>query len=128
MDPDTWVDQTITELRKHTDREIVVRMKQPREVRATVDTMEMALQQDIHAMVTFNSIAAVEALICGKPVFTMGPNAAQPLANTDLAKIETPMRPDTDQVYALLKCLAYHQFTVQEMNSGFAWQVLTGQA
>lgn len=128
MDPDTWVDQTITELRKHTDREIVVRMKQPREVRATVDTMEMALQQDIHAMVTFNSIAAVEALICGKPVFTMGPNAAQPLANTDLAKIETPLRPDTDQVYALLKCLAYHQFTVQEMNSGFAWEVLTGQA
>ena len=128
LDPDQWVTETVETLRQHTDRPIVIRMKQPREVRATVDTMEMALRDDVHALVTFNSIAAVEALIYGKPVFTLGPNAAGPLANTDLARIEDPFCPDLDQVQALLRCLAYHQFTVQEMSSGYAWAVLQGQA
>ena len=128
MDPDQWVADTVATLKQHTDRPIVIRMKQPREVRATVDTMEMALRDDVHALVTFNSIAAVEALIYGKPVFTMGPNAAQPLANSDLTKIESPFCPDLDQVNRLLRCLAYHQFTVEEMMTGYAWAVINGQA
>ena len=64
----------------------------------------------------------------GKPVFVMGPNAAAPLANTNISQIESPFRPDLDQVTTLLRCLAYHQFTIEEMNTGFAWAVLTGQA
>ena len=128
LDEKQWVEDTIAEIKKHTDREIVVRLKQPREVRATVDTMEHALAQDIHCMVTFNSIAAVESLIYGKPVFTMGPNAAGPLANTDISKIDDPQVPTLDQVESLLRCLAYHQFTVEEMRSGYAWAVLNGQA
>ena len=128
LDEQQWIENTIAEIKKHTDREIVVRMKQSREVRATVDTIEKALSQDIHCMVTFNSIAAVESLIYGKPVFTMGPNAAQNLANTDFSVIDDPMIPDLDQVYVLLRCLAYHQFTVEEMRSGYAWAVLNDEA
>lgn len=128
LDEDTWVQDTIKQIQQHTDREIVVRLKQPRPIRATVDTIENALADDIHCMVTFNSIAAVESLIYGKPVFTMGPNAAQPLANTDLSKIEDPFRPSLDEVYALLRCLAYHQFTVEEMRTGYAWAVINGEA
>lgn len=128
LDPDQWVEETIATLREHTDRPIEIRMKQPREIRARVDTMEMALRDDVHALVTYNSIAAIEALIYGKPVFTMGPNAAQPLANTDLSKIEKPRCPTLDDVHALLCCLSYHQFTVEEMSSGYAWAVLNGQA
>ena len=124
LDEAKWVDDTVQEIRKFTDREIIIRLKQPRSVRATVDTIEQALADDIHCMVTFNSIAAVESLIYGKPVFTMGPNAAGPLANTDLSKIEDPFRPDIEQVYALLRCLAYHQFTVEEMRSGHAWDII----
>lgn len=128
LDEKKWVNDTVEEIKKYTDREIIVRLKQPRSVRATVDTIEHALENDIHCMVTFNSIAAVESLIYGKPVFTMAPNAAQPLANTDLSKIENPFCPELDRVYDLLKCLAYHQFTVEEMRSGYAWQVLNGNA
>jgi hypothetical protein len=128
LDLGEWLDSTIQQIKENTDREIVIRTKQSRSVRVNTDTMEMALSQDIHCLVTFNSIAAVEGLINGKPVFTMGPNAAQPLANTDLTKIETPFCPDKDQVHHLMCCLAYHQFTVQEMNSGFAWAVINGQA
>jgi lipopolysaccharide biosynthesis glycosyltransferase len=122
LEEESWLENTIAEIKQHTDREIVVRLKQNRSVRATVDTMEMALANDIHCMVTFNSIAAVESLIYGKPVFTMGPNAAHHLSNTNLADIENPRCPDTDEVRALMACLSYHQFTVQEMQSGFAWE------
>jgi hypothetical protein len=128
LDEQRWVDETMATIREHTDREIVLRLKQPRELRATVNTMERALRDDIHCMVTFNSIAAVESLIYGKPVFTLGPNAAQSLANTDLSQIENPMIPDIDQVLALLRCLSYQQFTIEEMRTGFAWAVLNGQA
>ena len=121
----TWLEDTIAEIKKHTDREIVVRLKQPRQVRATTDTMEHALNQDIHCMVTFNSIAAIESLYLGKPVFTLGPNAAHHLSNTDLSKIDTPMVPHMDEVRALMHCLAYHQFTVKEMMNGYAWEVLS---
>lgn len=128
LDEQQWIDQTTETIRQYSDREIVVRLKQPREQRARINTMEQALADDVHCMVTFNSIAAVESLIYGKPVFTMGPNAAGPLANTDLAQIENPLRPDLDQVTELLRCLAYHQFTVEEMTTGYAWAVLTGNA
>ena len=128
LDEETWVAETIAKIKVHTDRPIEVRLKQPREIRATVDTIEMALSQDVHCMVTFNSIAAVESLIYGKPVFALGPNAAGPLANANLGDIENPFRPDLDQVTALLRCLAYHQFTVEEMRTGYAWAVLNGQA
>jgi hypothetical protein len=77
-------------------------------------------------MVTFNSIAAVESLIYGKPVFTMGPNAAQPLSNTNLTQIEDPFIPSLDEVHNLLCNLAYQQFTVQEMKDGTAWDMLNG--
>lgn len=128
LDLGQWMDSTVAAIKQHTDREIVVRLKQPRSIRVNTDTMEMALADDVHCLVTFNSIAAVEGLMYGKPVFTMGPNAAQPLANTDLANIETPFKPDQDQVRKLLACLAYHQFTVEEMKTGYAWAVLNGQA
>jgi hypothetical protein len=86
--------------------------------------MEMALSRDVHCLVTYNSIAAVEALILGKPVFTMGPNAAAPLANTDLSKINSPMMPTKSAVRQLCCNLAYGQFTPREMVNGTAWRIL----
>ena len=124
VDLQEWLDSTITEIKKYTDRPIVVREKQARHTRVNVDTMEMALSSDVHCMVTYNSIAAVESLIFGKPVFTMGPNAAQPLANTDLAKIERPYMPSRSEVRALCCNLAYNQFTPNEMQDGTAWRIL----
>jgi hypothetical protein len=128
LDEQQWVDETIEKIKQYTDRPIEVRYKQPREQRARINTIEQALANDVHCMVTYNSIAAVESLIYGKPVFALGPNAAAPLANNDLSKIELPFAPDLDQVTALLRCLAYHQFSVEEMSTGYAWAVLNQEA
>lgn len=124
VDLQEWLENTTKEIEKYTDRPIVIREKQVRHVRTNDDTMEMALSRDVHCMVTYNSIAAVEALILGKPVFVMGPNAAEPLANTDLSKIEKPMMPAVEMVRKLCCNLAYGQFTPGEMIDGTAWSIL----
>lgn len=121
-----WLAQTQATLRLHTDRPIVVRTKQGRSVRVTTDTMEMALAQDVHCLVTFSSIAAVEALLLGKPVITLGPNAAAPLCSHRLDEIENPRVPTLDEVEALMAHLAYCQFTEPEMRDGTAWKILRG--
>ena len=119
-----WLEYTVTEIKKYTKRPIVIREKQNRHIRTNEDTMEMALSRDVHCLVTYNSIAAVEALIYGKPVFTMGPNAASPLANQDLSKINNPMMPTVSAIKQLCCNLAYGQFTPTEMQNGTAWRIL----
>jgi len=119
-----WVDSTTEEIKRYTDRPIVIREKAKRHIRTNDDTMEMALSRDVHCLVTYNSIAAVEALILGKPVFTMGPNAAGPLANKELSRIEKPLMPVIDRVRELCCNLAYGQFTPAEMIDGTAWRIL----
>jgi len=121
---ETWILQTTETIKQYTDRPIVIREKANRQIRTNDDTMEMALNRDVHCLVTYNSIAAVEALLLGKPVFTMGPNAAGPLANTDLSRIERPMMPVVDRVRQLCCNLAYGQFTPAEMIDGTAWRTL----
>ena len=119
-----WLDKTTEEIKKYTNRPIIVREKQNRHIRTNEDTMEMALSRDVHCLVTYNSIAAVEALILGKPVFTMGPNAAEPLANKDISKINNPMMPTRSAVRQLCCNLAYGQFTSRELANGTAWKLL----
>jgi hypothetical protein len=124
IDLEQWMQQTIAELKQHTDREIVIRLKQGRSVRQSTDTMQMALEQDIWCLVTYSSIAAGEALLCGKPAITLGPNAAGMLCSNSLSEIENPFVPTTDQVEAWARHIAYCQFTEPEMRDGTAWRIL----
>ena len=119
-----WWQQTQDEIKKHTDRPVVVRLKQGRSARVSDNTMEMALAQDVHCLVTFSSIAAGEALLLGKPAITLGPNAAAALCSQSLSEIENPKIPTLDEVEAWARHIAYCQFTEVEMRDGTAWQIL----
>lgn len=119
-----WLEQTQAEIRKHTDRPIVVRTKQSRTARIIEDSMEMALDRDVHCLVTFSSIAATEALLLGKPAITLGPNAAAPLCRHTIGDIENLYIPTLDEVMAWANHLAYCQFTEPEMRNGTAWRIL----
>lgn len=121
---ETWLENTQQEIKKYTDREVVLRLKQGRTVRQSTDTMQMALQQDIFCLVTFSSIAAGEALLCGKPAITLGPNAAAALCSNTLAEIENPKIPTLDEVEAWAAHLSYCQFSEPEMRDGTAWRIL----
>ena len=107
-------------LRRHTDREIVVRGWRS-DKRALAATLADALR-DCWALVTWSSAAANEALLAGVPVFTAGPCAASPLGLADLTRIESPIYPEGRAAWAA--ALAGRQWTLDELRQGLAWHVL----
>jgi hypothetical protein len=124
IDQQQWIADIMAEIRRYTDRPIVIREKRSREERMTVDTMDEALSRDVHCLVTYNSVAAVEAVMAGKPAICVGPNAAQQVSSRTLADIEPPLFPDDDLREAWLRHLSYSQFTFSEMSDGTAWSIL----
>lgn len=124
-----WIDQTVKEIKKHTDRPIEIReRKKNRYNRVAVDTLEQALNNDVFALVTFNSNAAVESVFHGIPVFTLAPsNAAQPVGKTDLSEIEKPYYASDDERYAWGCSLAYGQVHTSELRSGKALDIILAQ-
>lgn len=124
IDLDRWLEDTVAQIKLFTDREIVIRSKASRSVRQSTDTMEMALERNVHCLVTFSSIAAVEAICLGKPAIVLGPSAAAPVCSRAVKDIENPYIPTLDEVEEWLANLAYCQFTEAEMRDGTAWQIL----
>ena len=91
------------------------------------DPLLKLLQDDVHALVTFNSVAATESILAGVPAFALAPaNAARPVANTDLSHIEDPWWPDPDLIHTWACHLAYGQFHVRELRDGTAYRILNG--
>jgi hypothetical protein len=117
-----WVKQTVETIKQHTDRPIEIRERAPKRIdRIANDTLQQALDNDVFALVTFNSVAAIESVFHGIPTFTMAPaNAASPVALQDLSQIDTPYYADKDKLYAWACHLAYGQFHVNELKSGRA--------
>lgn len=118
-----WLENTIAEIKKHTDLPIVIREKGSRSQRQHHSIYD-ALDDKIFATVAFNSIAALESIVYGIPAFVSVPCAASPLALNDLSKISTPYYPDFSLVQKHCHGLAYSQFTVTEMLDGTAWKIL----
>jgi hypothetical protein len=118
-----WIEQTIKTLTANSDREIIIREKAGRAER-TNDTIYDALNDDVWAVVTYNSVAAVEAIQSGIPAFSIAPTAASVLSSTDLTQIENPPRPDKELVQRWLWSLAYGQFSSTELLTGQAWKIV----
>lgn len=126
-DRERWIENVIETLKQHTDREIVIRTKASRGER-TNDTIYDALDNDIYALVTYNSIAAVEAIQYGIPAFALAPTAADPVGNKDLTQIENPRKPDEEVIQKWLNSIAYSQFSLSEILTGDAWKMVLENA
>lgn len=122
--PQEWTEQVIKELKKYTDRPIEVRLKPNRTQRISNMSLEAALEEDVHCLITYNSIAALEALMVGKPAIALGPNCASLVCNTSLSDVERLHIPDKDEMTALMAHLSYAQFSREEMMNGYAWSVV----
>lgn len=125
VDRNTWVDETIAKIKKYTDRPIVVRDKSPRPQRI-VKTIYEDLD-NCHALVTYQSIAAVESVLYGVPAFTLAPTAADPVCDKDLRLIEDPTRQDMDKIHKWAHHLAYGQFHINEIKNGSAYRILMNE-
>jgi len=124
LDPETWTNQVVAHLKEITDRPIEVRLKPNRTARISNNSMEAALQNDVHCLITYNSIAALEALNFGKPAIALGPNCASMVCNTQLDDVDKLHIPNKDEMLALMSHLSYAQFNRQEMMNGYAWDIV----
>lgn len=109
-----WTEKTIAELKKYTDRKIITRDKEDK--RPLQDDLKGA-----HALVAHGSIAAVESVICGTPVYVHADSAAALVGQTDISKIETPVYPDRQP---WLNSLAYSQWNEKELIDGTLFRML----
>lgn len=118
MHAEGWLQATMEDLAKHTDRPIVVKPKDS-------DIPLSEVLKNAWALVTLDSNSAVDAAVAGVPVFTSPSAAAAPVANFSYLDIENPRMPDREQ---WLNNLAYKQFTLAEIENGTAARLLYKEA
>jgi hypothetical protein len=118
-----WVNRTVDEIKKHTDRKIIIRKKEinvPGGIKNNpVDLFDDL--KDAHCLVAHGSIAAIESVVMGCPVFVDKVNAARLVGQTDFSKIETPVYPERQPWF---NSLAYCQFNEAELVDGTLWRLL----
>ena len=130
-----WLDRTVAEIRKYSNRPIVVR-KHPGDRKQ--DTLRFSkdyvlsnsadLLADLTncwAMVTFNSSPGIAGLINGIPVFVTDPTPQRsqvwPICNTLLSSIEVPTLFDRKTwIDRISQC----HWNLDEVSSGQAWSFL----
>lgn len=114
-----WLASTLVALRQATDRPIRISHKG--------DPVPLADRlRDCHAVVTYTSNVAVEAICAGVPAITAWLAAAGPVSGgVEQAyrpdRIEQPPMPERE---AWAASLAWGQFTTEEIRSGFARAVV----
>jgi hypothetical protein len=134
-----WLQQTVDQIREHTDREIVVRphprqrlqsipgvkIQQPQSLRGTYDEFDFRSNLSrAWAVVNENSGPGSQAIIDGIPAFVGAYSMAAPVANMDFALIEKPRMPDRA---AWLEQLCHTEWTLGEITSGLPIGRLLGR-
>lgn len=117
-----WEAETLKRLDACTDRPVMVSRKSDRDASPLRDRLA-----NCHAVVTWTSNVAVEAVCMGIPAFVSPWSAARPAASALErleAELEQPARPDRA---AWAVSLAGGQFTVDEIAGGVAREVLLTQ-
>lgn len=106
-----WLDTVVEEVSRNTDRPIIVKQK-------GAGTMAEALR-DAWCVVTHSSVSALDAILNGIPVIHLSESCAAPVARDHVRYIENPVYPDREPWFWTL---ANHQWTLDEIRSGEAWE------
>ena len=127
---EVWLNDTVRSIRQHSERPIIIRphprqritnipgavIEQPKSLVNTYDGFDYdRVLNQAWAVVNHNSGPGAQAIIAGVPAFVGSTSLALPVANTDLAQIENPQRPDRQQ---WLNELAHSEWTVKELATG----------
>ncbi len=80
--------------------------------------------ENAHALVTYSSNAAADAILAGVPAFVLGPGIARPVANTDLSALNAPTFPSEKERLQWCYDVAYCQWSIEEMREAAIWQEL----
>jgi hypothetical protein len=115
-----WIMHVKHELRKYTDRKIFYRLKEPRKERG--DDPFVKYLDNAWAIITMQSLACIESICNGVPVFNLAPSCCGNVALQNISKIETPYYPDNR--WEWIKSLSYGQFTREEIENGSMINIL----
>lgn len=124
-----WVTQTVSELKKHTDRPIVVRphprspmnsnfvpksvlVEKPEQIHGTYDNFD--LRFNFHAVVNYNSGPGIQAAIEDCPVIVNESSLAHPVS-IKMEQINSPPRIDRDRWFIEI---THTEYTVTEIGQG----------
>jgi len=119
---DDWIKKTVNEIKKYTDREIIVR-KKPEIGQVAPIPLEQQIKES-YCVITYQSTAILDAVRYGVPVFCSEYSCALPVAKTDLSEIENPHYPTRAEVRKLIGSLLTAQFTEQEIITGVAKEII----
>lgn len=123
---DDFINYVTKEIKKYTDKNIIVRHKPDRKKRRSIGTrlIDQLKNDNVHCVVTFNSIAAFESIQYGYPTITLGPNAASYLSEKQIKNIENPYFPDEDKIREHSLYLSACQFNNDEFINGYALEMI----
>jgi hypothetical protein len=134
-----WFIETIKEIKKYTDRKIVIRphprcpispieqqfknviRQQPIKRAGSYDDYDIRFD-NAHAVISWTSNPGIRAVVNGYPLFAGPSSLAYPVANHNLSDINNPRMPDRQQ---WLNDYAYTEWTVQEIADGLPLKHLT---
>ena len=119
---DYYIDWLTKEIRKYTDKRIIVRQKPNRDQRTKKgqNLKDQLIRDKVHCLVAFNSIAAFEAIQEGYPAITLGPNAANFLSEKEIKNVHKPYFADDDKIREHSLYLSACQFNREEFRNGYA--------
>jgi hypothetical protein len=131
LSQDTWLNNTINEIKKFTDRSIIIRphprfpvnikrsdviVQSPRKISNTYDSYDFEESlKSAWALINYNSNPAIISAINGIPVFVDKTSLAFPVGNISFSNINNPQMPDRTQ---WLNDIAYTEWTLEEIESG----------
>ena len=126
MSQDEWCNKITDVIKEYTDRPIKFRNK-PRPGNQWWETSITDDLEGAYALVTNMSLSAIDAIMFGIPAFTHIENIASPVSNTDISNINNPMKPNRQIINEWLNCISQNQFTLDEIGSGIAYEILKRQ-
>lgn len=118
-DPVVWALTIKNQLLQYTKRKIFIRFKD--NVKKGVDPLIKYLE-DCWAVVSLQSVGAVQALIHGVPAINLASSCLDSLSRENLENIDVVQCPEDR--YQWLCSLAYSQFTIDEIRSGHALDLI----
>ena len=119
-----WTEKYLKDAKQYTNKEIILRPKIGRSDRQKFTVQTQLIKEGFDSLITFNSIASLEAILKGFPATTLGPNAASYLSNNHIENIDDPYWPKEGVIKEHLFHLSLSHFTIAEMASGWAFKVI----
>lgn len=133
-----WISDTIAEIRKHSDRPIIVRphprdqiislnkkfknvsIQMPKKI-SRADDFDLTFKQ-AWAVINHNSNPGPQSIINGVPAIVSDSSLAYPVAEHLLSNIENPIMPDRQQ---WVNDYAWTEYTIDEIADGLPLRQLT---